>query len=75
MALFVRDISSIDISDADLQSYKKMPLNQYYKYTVFVVWTIIWRLNVKLLQSKNTFKNLNGRWDNRDSFLKKCAIN
>ncbi len=37
--LFCRGISSIGISDTGLQSKKKkkLPLNKYYKYTVFML--------------------------------------
>ncbi len=53
----------IGISDTGLQS-KKDAIKQILKiYCLYVVCTLILRLNVKLLQYKSIFKNFNVRWD------------
>ncbi len=45
-------------------SHKKDAIKQILKINcLYVVSTLIWRLNVKLLQYKSIFKNCNVRWD------------
>ncbi len=71
---FNRDIGSIDISDAGLQSLKNMTLNKYLIYTVFMLF-----LHCIFEDLMGNYCNINVyfnvRWDYSRLILEKYAIN